>query len=260
MNEENLKYLQNQVFYTGFGDTLDGALKEKLEQQPETFSLEYRTEYGKDKMEAELNFSKSKKQDSDMYFFNSYRATLKREGDSEMAQRFYINKGSNITLKEAYNLMCGRAVNKTLMNKEGELYNAWVQMNFKQADEHGNHKLKHFHENYGYDLGAALSKHPIKELERQEYKDNLMESLKKGNAASATLARDEGGEQKVYVAANPKFKSVTLYDTNMQRMGRMQREKQAKETKQTQKESQSPQGDDESPSTKKKTRRKAKVV
>lgn len=258
INEENLQYLQNQVFYTGFGDALDGALKEKLEEKPETFTLQYKAEYGKDKVEAELIFSKSMQ--SDMYFFNAYKVDLKRKGQPDMAQQFYINKGSNITLKEAYNLMQGRAVNKTLMNKEGELYNAWVQMDFKQADEHGNHKLKHFHENYGYDLGEALSKHPFKELEREDYKKNLMESLKKGNAASATLTDEDGKEQKVYIAANPKFKSVILYDTNMQRMDRRQREKQSKGSKQSQKESQTPQGDDESPAPKKKTRRRAKAM
>ncbi len=37
--------------------------------------------------------------------------------------------------------MEGRSVNKDLTNKEGQVYNAWVQMDFKQSDDNGNFKL-----------------------------------------------------------------------------------------------------------------------
>lgn len=36
--------------------------------------------------------------------------------------------------------MSGRAVNKDLTNKEGKIYNAWLQMDFKQTDNAGNFK------------------------------------------------------------------------------------------------------------------------
>ncbi|ULT42918.1 hypothetical protein KRR40_05065 [Niabella defluvii] len=141
--------------------------------------MAYETKYGNDTVNATLNFSQSKQ--SDMYFFNSYQVKVQKENSSEtMEQTFYINKGNNITLKEGYNLMEGRSVNKDLTNKEGQVYNAWVQMDFKQSDNNGNFKLKHYHENYGYDLEAVLSKHPIRELGNEEYKSNLMDSLKKG--------------------------------------------------------------------------------
>lgn len=260
MNEENLRYLQDQVLYTGFGDTLDNELKEKIQQQPETFSLNYQTEYGKDKVDVALHFSQSKQEDSNMYFFNSYKVNLKREGESDMEQQFYINKGSNITLKEAYNLMCGRAVNKNLTNREGELYNTWLQIDFKQTNDKGNYQLKYFNENYGYNLEDALGKYPLKELEREDYKATLVESLKKGNPASATLVREGMEDQKVYAVANPKFKSIILYDSNMQRLGRKRREKQDTTKKQDQKESQTVEGDESSPTAKKKTRKKARAV
>ena len=56
--------------------------------------------------------------------------------------------------------MDGRFVNKDLANKEGQIYNAWIQMDFKQSDDNGNFKLKQYHQNYGYDLEAVLSKVP----------------------------------------------------------------------------------------------------
>ena len=60
--------------------------------------------------------------------------------------------------------MNGRAVNKDLTTKEGQKYNAWVQMDFKDTDSNGNFKMKQFHENYGYNIEQALAKLPIKEL------------------------------------------------------------------------------------------------
>lgn len=220
MNQKNFEYLRDQVKYTGFGDGLENDLKEKLNTQLPDFKLNHSAQYGNDKTTAELHFSKSKQ--SDMYFFNSYKVSLLKENSPDtMDQTFYINKANNITLKEAYNLMSGRAVNKDLTNKEGQIYNAWIQMDFKQADKNGNYKLKQFHQNYGYDLEQVLSKHPIKELGQEEYKSNLTDSLRKGNRQSVTLVQD-GTEQKIFIEANPRFKTITMYDSTMQRMGARQ--------------------------------------
>jgi len=153
-----------------------------------------------------------------MYFFNRYNLNFKPEhSPDKMEHTFYIGKENNITLKEAYNLMNGRAVNKDLTTKEGQVYNAWLQLDFKQTDANGNHKLKQFHQNYGFDLEKALAKHPIKELSIEPSKSQLLESLQKGNRQSVTFIKD-GKEQKHFVEANPRFKSVTLYDNQMQRL------------------------------------------
>lgn len=178
---------------------------------------------GNDSVNATLNFSQSKQ--SDMYFFNSYQVNVQKENSAEtMEQTFYINKGNNITLKEAYNLMEDWSVNKDLTNKEGQVYNARVQMDFKQSDDNGNFKLKHYHENYGYDLEAVLSKDPIRELGNEEYESNLMDSLKKGNLQSATF-QINGADQKQYIEANPQFKTINIYDSSMQRVDNRQSKK-----------------------------------
>lgn len=223
MNQKNFEYLRDQVKYTGFGEGLENDLKQKIEDGKPEFKLTHETKYGNDTVNATLNFSQSKQ--GDMYFFNSYQVSLQKENNAEkMEQTFYINKGNNITLKEAYNLMDGRSVNKDLTSKEGQVYNAWIQMDFKQSDDNGNFKLKHYHQNYGYDLEAVLSKHPIKELGNEEYKSNLMDSLKKGNLQSATF-QNNGTEQKQYVEANPQFKTINIYDSCMQRVDNRQSKK-----------------------------------
>ncbi|MFT4152233.1 hypothetical protein [Parafilimonas sp.] len=223
MKQKNLEYLKDQVKYTGFGEGLENDLIQKMQDGNTEFKLIYETKYGNDTVNATLNFSQSKQ--SDMYFFNSYHVSVQKADEAEaMEQTFYINKGNNITLKEAYNLMNGRSVNKDLTNKEGEIYNTWLQMDFKTSDDKGNFRLKHYHENYGYDLEAALSKHPIKELTNPDFKNSLMDSLKKGNLQSVTFQID-GAEQKRYIEANPQFKAINIYDSNMQRMDNRQSKK-----------------------------------
>ncbi len=263
MNQKNFEYLRDQVKYTGFGEGMENDLKQKMEEGKPEFKLQHQTQYGNDTVASILNFSQSKQ--SDMYFFNSYQVSLQKEGSTDkMEQTFYINKGNNITLKEAYNLMEGRSVNKDLTNKEGQVYNTWIQMDFKQSDDNGNFKLKHYHQNYGYDLEAALSKHPIRELSNEEYKSNLMDSLKKGNRQSATLLRD-GAEQKIYLEANPRFKTITIYDSNMQRLNNRQAKSEKQSTDENQvvkqdskKEKQAPENDDgpQAPQAGKKKRKK----
>lgn len=263
MNEKNFEYLKDQVKYTGFGEGLEEDLRKNMEQLQPEFSLKHDAFYGNDKVSAELNFKKSEQ--SEMYFFNSYKAELNKEGEKEsLQQTFYINKGNNITLKEAYNLMEGRSVNKDLTNKAGEEYNAWVQIDFK-ADTNGNFALKHYHENYGFNLEAALSKHPIKELQNESHKDDLMNSLKKGNRQSATFIKD-GKEVKQYIEATPQFKTLTLYDADQKRLGTRQAKEQdqSQGTNQSQKESkkQTPAAEEDGPveQPEKKQRRKSQSL
>lgn len=216
MNEKNFDYLKDQVKFTGFGDALEGALKEKLMQKVPDFQLHHNTRFGNDAATATLHFKKSAQ--SDMYFFNKYDLAVKGENNPDtMKQTFFINKGNNITLKEAYNLMSGRAVNKDLTSKEGQVYNAWVQMDFRETDKNGNYQLKHYHQNYGFDLAKELAKHPIKELNEELQKTKLIDSLQKGNRQGVTFS-NAGSEQRMFIEANPRFKSITVYDSNMQRI------------------------------------------
>ena len=233
MNEKNFDYPKDQIKFTGFGDALENDLKVKLGQRSREFQLCMDTKIGKDIVVATLNFKKS--ENSDMYFFNSYKVALKKDNTRPFQnQTFYINKNNNITLKEAYNLMDGRAVNKDLTNKEGQVYNAWVQMEFKETDKNGNYQLKYFHTNYGFDLQKELAKHPIKELTNETDKSRLIESLNKGNLQSATFKNNDN-EQKIFIEANPRFKTLNIYDSNLQRIqSQSQKEKNTPEQSLTQ--------------------------
>jgi hypothetical protein len=216
MNEKNFEYLKDQLKYTGFGEALEIELKEKLKQGQPSFTLYHET-YPEDRVaRATLTFNKAK--DSDMYFFNSYKVEMQKENISDSLEHtFYVAKSGSITMKEAQNLMMGRAINKDMFTKEGQGYNGWLEMDFKQSDDKGNFKLKLYHENYGYNLQEALSRYSIKELGNQSMKEDLLRSLKKGNLQGVTFLKD-GKEIKCFIQANPQFKTISIYDSELKKI------------------------------------------
>src|SRR5690606_6446426 len=95
MNIKNLEYLRDQIKYTGFGEGLENSLKAAIEKGQPDFRLQHQTQYGNDRVTAELHFSQSRQ--SDMYFFNKYNVRIEKGSSAEnMEQTFYINKGNNI--------------------------------------------------------------------------------------------------------------------------------------------------------------------
>jgi hypothetical protein len=212
MNEQNFEYLKKQLKYTGFGETLEHELRQKMQEQSADFTLSHRQEFGGQAIEVLLYFKKSAQ--TDLYFFNRYFLSLKNEHqDNLLTQSFPVSKENTISLKEGFNLIQGRAVHKELTSKEGEPYQAWLQFNFKETDDFGNFKTKQFHQHYGYDLTEALAKYPIKELEQAETSQSLIRSLEKGNRQSVTMTI-EGREQLMFIEANPQYKSLNIFTSS----------------------------------------------
>lgn len=235
MNEQNFDYLKKQILYTGFGEDLQRELKEKMSQGASEFTLAHRASFNNDNTEATLYFKKS--QTGDMYFFNRYALTIKENEKDAMTQSFNVTRENSITLKEGYNMMQGRSIYKELTNQHQEKYHAWLQLNFKETDTYNNFKLKQFHDNYGYDLASTLARYPIKELESEQNRQSLMRSLEKGNRQSVNIMY-EGKEQKMFIEANPQYKSLNIYNTEMLRVN-IQAEKQSLGEKQAVSEKQS---------------------
>ncbi|WP_162055587.1 hypothetical protein [Pontibacter pamirensis] len=127
MNEKNLEYLKEGLKYMGFGTNLNGELEKNVQSQQPEFRLSLQIPHHSSNMDYTLHFRRPDQ--SDMYFFNKYDATLKPDDSAkEASQTFYINKNSGITAKEAYNLLSGRSVHKELVNQENQPYRAWLQL------------------------------------------------------------------------------------------------------------------------------------
>ncbi len=212
MNNENFQYLSDNLKYMGFGENLRGELEKNLKEGKPDFQLHYKAEINKKPFEVSMNFRKS--DTSDMYFFNNYHASLAKGNSEKAEQTFYLNKGKGVTGKEAYNLLDGRAVQKDLITKEGQPYKAWMQLDFDNKDKNNNFEVKQFHERYGFDLKAAVEKFPITDLKDSDKQKALLQSLQKGNVQSVTIEKD-GSSHKMFIEADPQFKKVNLYDSNM---------------------------------------------
>ncbi|MBS1666420.1 MAG: hypothetical protein JST58_03505 [Bacteroidetes bacterium] len=212
MNNENFQYLTDNLKYMGFGENLKPELEKNLNEGKDEFQLHYKAEINKKPFEVTMNFRKS--DSSDMYFFNNYHASLQKGNGEKTEQTFYLNKGKGVTGKEAFNLLDGRSVHKDLITKEGQPYKAWIQLNFDNKDKNNNFEVKQFHEKYGFDLKAAVEKYPVVELKDADKEKALMASLQKGNIQAITIEKN-GESHKMFMEANPQFKNVTLYDSNM---------------------------------------------
>jgi hypothetical protein len=214
MNQKNLDYLKESLKYLGFGEKLYPELEKNIQQGFPEFNLRLQNEYGKDKLDMNLHFRKS--DSSDMYFFNRYEAKMTNPTET-VSQTFYVSKENGFTVKEAYNLLNGRAVNKDITNSEGQRYNAWSQLDFTDKDQSGNYKMKQFHQNYGFDLEGSISKYPIKELQKEQQKEFLLRSLQRGNLQQVTVVINNE-EQKLSISANPQFKTVNAFDGEMKKV------------------------------------------
>lgn len=212
MNNENFQYLSDNLKYMGFGENLRTDLEKNLNEGKADFQLSYKAEINKKPFEVTMNFRKS--DSSDMYFFNNYHASLEKSNGEKVEQTFYLNKGKGVTGKEAFNLLDGRSVHKDLVTKEGQPYKAWIQLDVENKGKNSNFEVKQFHEKYGFDLKASVEKFPIADLNDPAKEKALMQSLQKGNVQSVTIEKD-GNSHKMFIEADPQFKRVNLYDSNM---------------------------------------------
>lgn len=220
----NLDYLENQILYTGFKFSPEEKkeLEKKLIEKVDNFSInltpkEHKHSGGVDAtINYQLNFQKSK--EGDILFFNNYTAKLNKNENGQIIKReqnFVINnapKAKNITALEAFNLLDGRFINKDLTNKTNEKANYWIALDFDAPkNDRGNHNIKMFHENYGFDLKATLDKYPI----TNEITEQTINNLNKGSRIEMSMALNKDkNSSKVFVDVNPQMKALNLHDEN----------------------------------------------
>lgn len=220
MNIKNLNDLKETLKFQGFGDQLNNDLEKAVTKGEKTFTLSTVHVHDlpiskpddpltKDRVTYELSFKQGK---NEQYFFNSYQAKLESPLFKDRQQTFYLDMGRTYTAKEAYNLLSGRSVYKSLQNKEGQRYNAFVQLDFKgEQKANGNYPLKSYHENYGFRLSQTIAELPIK-FSSLEERDRLIKSLEKGNLQKVQLS--DG--QTLFAKTVPATRSLKFYDDKLQ--------------------------------------------
>ncbi|MBL4675911.1 MAG: hypothetical protein JKY70_06870 [Mucilaginibacter sp.] len=235
MNSQNLNYLQKQLLNLGFGEKMNAELEKHIQSKATEFRLNTVQEYNKQPVDYQLHFKAG--DNHDMYFFNKYDATVKGQ---DHQQTFYINKGSGVTAKEAFNLLEGRAVHKQLENLEGQKYGAWLILDRDSKTESGNLKLKSFTEGWNYKPERAIDKMAIVGIDESGARDKLLKSLEKGNRHQVTALKD-GQQVKLFLEANPAEHRVNLsnYKGEAQQLDHYKKPEVKTEAKKDQKHSQS---------------------
>lgn len=217
MNEKNFEYLYNQIYYGGMNDITREQLKEQIISGKDEFQLSLDKKFGNDSARAVLNFKKSD-QNAEMYFYNSYDLILKKAGREEALQHnFRVSYGNSFTMKEAYNMLDGRSVNKDFIKVDkddkanNQEYNAWAYIDFKNTDDQGRFMIA---KQFNFELEKVIGEYPIKNMEYPQNRQQLLDSLKKGNLHYVTMETSRGDE-KIYLEANPRYNSIKLYDDQL---------------------------------------------
>src|SRR5690554_1823027 len=150
------------------------------------------------------------------------KLTAKNAPDLEsVAFKIYNESGNNLLFKFDKS---GKEVD---IEPDKKKENIWIKLDFENQNSKGDHQFKKFYPNYGFDLDAALQTLPIAEMKEQQQKDRLLGSLKRGNLQLVNLD-GENTKDSLYIAANPEFKKLDVYDRELKEVYQKREEDQEK--------------------------------
>lgn len=89
----------------------------------------------------------------------------------------------------------------------------WFKLNLDVTDAFGNHPLRTFRPEYGYDIAEAIGKYPIKGLDKADKLQEAITALKNGNYLHAEIMIGKKTVP-VSIVANPQMKTIDIYDKN----------------------------------------------
>ncbi|WP_231490296.1 hypothetical protein [Pedobacter sp. Leaf170] len=233
MDENNYEYLKKSLDYLGFGTHLNQVLHEAIRKQDISFSIGFNQRYipsefksdpnrGVDQMHFELRFNRSKT--GDAYFLNAMEAKLTRYNATEPIQkRFELDSRNRISALQAYKLLCGQSFRKDifvldlndLQENKNKRVAVWHKLDLKVTNKDGEHPMKLFFPEYGFDLEKTFNRYPFADLQDSDKREAAIKALLFGNLISLKMVLD-GKTVPVYLSADPEFKILNLYDEHMQ--------------------------------------------
>lgn len=203
--ENDIRTLHDQLQRAGFKD-LSARLSEQVGKDLNKFTIRvshYANE--KERLDYELSFSKDQ---AGRYQFGGYKASLYNDANPEDSRQQFFNAEYQVDKTEAHNLLAGRSV-----NKEG----TWKQLDFNDRDALGNYRIKEFPSAYGFSLESVVDKLPIRELQSSGQADKVYGALNQGNRHAVSFIKD-GNELRYYIEANPRLKTVNIYDEHSRKV------------------------------------------
>ena len=233
MNTYNVEYLKNLHNLLGFGTKLNHVLDSAIARDLQSFSLgisnyhrplENNDFNGQktDFVQYQLNYSRGN--DGESYFLNNMAVTLHK---SSLAQPRYhifdLERDHRITALQAYKLLSGLSLLKEIYPKmkEGEprLANqqtipVWFKLNLDITNAYGQHPLRTFYPEHGFDLSTVLHKYPLTDKNNPKKIEEILKNLSYGNYQHLEMKIGKKDVPAI-ISANPQYKSLDIYDKNM---------------------------------------------
>ncbi|MCU7597580.1 hypothetical protein [Riemerella anatipestifer] len=221
--EEVIGYLKNQLMYLGFGK--DEKLHKDLEkgvletQNGEKFQIATKYDKVLEGNEAHflVNFHKS---EQGGVYLNSFKGVLKEGNTGE--ERIHSFGANKFTAKEAINLLEGRAVKTQFTNKlTNEQDDVFVKLKLKEEkNEFGNYQMQMYNKGYGINTEDIVNKSQLvfDGENAEEIKELVIKSLEKGNVVNVKFRNDDNNIQQGKAIFNPQYKTINLYDEQMNRI------------------------------------------
>lgn len=203
---KNNRFLEVKLKQAGFDDALNKAERYmRLGQAKFTVPISYYLNEN-ERIDHALQF---KKDEQGYYQFDGFKTSLHDKSKSSENRQHYFSADdvSIFNAKQSYNLLSGRAV-----LTDG----TWKQFDLNDKDADCNYRIKEFPESYGYSVEKALSQLPLKILDQFEFA-SLSASLKDGRRDEVLLLK-EGAEQKIFIEANPQYKSLNIYNESLKKI------------------------------------------
>ena len=212
MNKENLDMLKGVLQSLDFGNDPDLLLQLEDELSQDQFSFQLSTKTSFDDLtsiEAILYFYRPSRDVYTRLEMYDCRLIYFSEPSKSRFQTFDIDNGSGISFREAFNLLQGRSVCKSLPPENSDQPAVWIQLDFDKQDDHDNYLFRRFRLGIGYSLEKILGLYPIAELNDENAKARIIAELQRGDLLIVTF--EVSRPKKMYISANPRYKNINVY-------------------------------------------------
>jgi hypothetical protein len=188
-NIEALRTMLAERGFSNIGNQVEKQVKNGLSEFNITVGYQMNEQAG---MRYHLQFQK---ENDGSYHVKEIRATLKNEADGKSRSMLFSSiPDNNLTTKQAYNLLAGRAIEKQ---------DGWITLDINDKDAQGNLKTKVFASDYGFSLESVVAKLDIKGLESPSERDLMLQCLRDGD-----VIKVKSGKKHLEIEANPQHNSL----------------------------------------------------
>ncbi len=209
---EHLRFMREELRYLGITDFPEKEVADQIISGKDKIRIDGKLEFSEYGKKQEMDYSVFLKNYERPNRYHAYQFLATVKGEQEKTRAFHIRPDAHFNMKDAFNLLNGRAVQKlTYDTHTHKMENQWFQLDPVLKDIHGNAKIERFKLSRIEDkVIASLNAFPIRQMMNPAERVNLILSLFNGNAEPVNILHN-GKDLKGFVAASPRQNSVQVH-------------------------------------------------